>query len=190
MGQKSYYKAETFDLATAAVTYSTTLASAKYTAGVAYYARLDIGSGSINGYLSALWSKGTGTAGTVYLGLYELLPGGLKLSKLGVSANQGGATNGVIRVAMTTAVTQIESSYDSLYAALLVATDAATDHVDIATSTAYAANSDAAVQTDPTGGGGFGRAFYGAGTSLTVLPATETISGVTASGLLPWFAID
>lgn len=192
MSQKSFYLADTFDLATCAVTYSTTLGSAKYTAGVTYYARLDLPSDTVNGYLSCLWAKGTGTAATAYIGLYSAAGSATAgtLTNIGKSATIGAVANGVTRQAMATAISQVSDPSAVLYAALLVATDAGTDHVDIATSTAFAANSDAAVNSDPTGGGQFPRAFYGAGTSLTVLPASEALSGVTASGLLPWFAID
>ena len=197
MGQKSYFAAETFDLAAVAVTYSATLGSAKYTAGIVYYARLDYGgSGVANGYLSALWAKGTGTAGTAYLGLYaavgSMTSGTLYL--LGKTANIGGVANGNIRESFANAAFNVDgipvNPQGALYGALLVEADAQTDHVDIATSTAYAANTNAANQADPTGGGGLGRAFYGAGTALTALPATEALSGVRASGLLPWLAVD
>ncbi len=55
---------------------------------------------------------------------------------------------------------------------------------------AFAANMVAAVIADPTGGGGLPRAFTGAGTALTKLPLSEAISGITASTLCPWLAVD
>lgn len=198
MTQKSFFIAETFDLGSVAVTYSATLGSAKYTAGVVYYARLDCTKpGLPNGYISALWAKGTGTAASdCFLGLYTATGTAAAgtLYKLGSSADIGGVSNGNIRKTFSNATLEIDGIVVNpngvLYGALLVGADAGTDHVDVATSTAYAANSDAANQTDPTGGGGWPRAFYGAGTGLTALPASEAMSGVTASGLLPWLAID
>jgi hypothetical protein len=212
--QNSYFLAETFDIAEVAVTYSATLGSAKYTAGVNYYARLDPNGpiNSLNGFLSCLWAPGTGSAGTVYFGLYQAVPGtsgesnGV-LDLIGAVANVGGVAAGMIRKQIFAPASGIAGSValSSLafpaqgnplggvstgvyYASILVKTDAGTDHVDCATSTAFAANSVA--NTDPTGGGGWPRAFTGAGTSLTTLPVTEAISGVTASTLCPYFAID
>jgi hypothetical protein len=188
MAQKSFYAAESFDLAQTTVTYTAAgLGSAKYTAGVAYYTRLDLASGMNgpkNNFVSVLWSKGSGTAGTAYLGLYYT--DGTKLYQLGASANIGSVATGIIRQAITL-ITPQAWPLGELYLGLLVATDSGTNHVDVATSTPYAANPQNA---DPTGGGGLPRAFYGAGTALTAMPLTETLSGVTASGLLAYAAID
>jgi hypothetical protein len=205
MTQNSFYRAETFDLGINAVTYSATLGSAKYTAGVAYYGRLDTAAGGfVNGFMSALWAPGTGTAGTVYLGLYSAVPGSsgesnATLYQLGVTANVGGVAAGTIRKTLTDSLSNLGgfpatgmpnagNPAGALYGALLVATDAGTDHVDVASSTAFAANTPA--NTDPTGNGGYPRAFKGAGTALTVLPATEALSGITAVTLLPYFGLD
>ena len=113
MTQNSFYRAETFDLGINAVTYSATLGSAKYTAGVAYYGRLDTAAGGfVNGFMSALWAPGTGTAGTVYLGLYSAVPGSsgesnATLYQLGVTANVGGVAAGTIRKTLTDSLSNL-----------------------------------------------------------------------------------
>jgi len=209
--QNSFYEAETFDLGMVPVTYTAAgLGSAKYTAGVAYYSRLDPGALSfIDGYISALWSPGSGTAPTAYFGLYAAVPGTSgesngSLYQLGATANVGASAAGVIRAALEVVGSTSTALGDlgfpasgnpiggvqsgSLYAALLVKTDAGTNHVDVATSTAFAANT--IPNADPTGQGGWPRAFHGAGSSLTALPLSEAISGITAVNLIPWLAID
>ena len=190
MAQKSFYPLETYDLATTTTTFTLAgLGSAKWTAGTMYYSRLDLTAGQNapkNGYVSVLWSKGSGTAGTVYLGVYNT--DGTKLYQIGATANIGGVSSGVIRQAVT--FSQAFAWPDAeLYVGLLVATDSATNHVDVATSTPFAIAS-CSQNTDPTGGGGLPRAFYGAGTSLSALAASEALSGVTASGLLMYAALD
>lgn len=189
MAQKSFYPVESFDLATVTTTFTLAgLGSAKYTAGTAYYTRLDImgGQNAPKGNVSVLWSKGSGTAGTAYLGVYNT--DGTKLYLLGATANIGSVSSGVIRQAVTF-TSAFAWPVGELYVGLLVATDSGTNHVDVASSTPFAVAS-ASQNTDPTGGSGLQRAFYGAGTSLTALPATEALSGVTASGLLIYAALD
>ena len=70
--------------------------------------------------------------------------------------------------------------------------DAGTDHIDLGRSSVYATNEaiTAKIATDPTTNGGNPRAFTGAGTSLSALPATEAMSGVTTSAVLGWFGLD
>ena len=196
--QRPFYDAESFDLGTTTTTFTLAgLALAKYTAGTMYYTRLDLNpgmQGPVNGYISALWSKGSGTAGSAFFGLYTT--DGTKLYLLGSTADQGSTASGVIRKALTftssLSMPQTATMYAPvgvLYVGLLVKTDSGTNHVDVATSSPFAVAS-CSVNADPTGGGMLPRAFYGAGTSLTALAATETLSGVTASGLLMWCAID
>lgn len=163
------------------------LASAKYTVGTMYYTRLDLPNGAQgpkNNDVSVLWSKGSGTAGTVYLGLYNT--DGTKLYLIGSTSNIGGTSTGIARTALTM-VNNASWLTGELYVGLLVAVDSGTNHVDVATSTPFASNG---ANADPTGGGGLQRAFYGAGTSLTALAATEALSGITASGLLMYCAVD
>jgi hypothetical protein len=202
MPQKPFYLAETFDLAITTVTFTAAgLGSAKYTVGVCYLARLDASMPSLNGYISALFSPGSGTAGTVYFGCYAAVPGSSGESNstlylLGSTANQGGASAGVVRVSF--GVTDLAfpaqgnllggNPVGTLYGALLVRTDAGTNHVDCATSTPFAAT-DQAVELDPTGYGGYPRALT-AGTSLTALAETISMSSASGSSLMPWFAID
>lgn len=211
--QDSFYLGETFDLAEVAVTYTAAgLGAAKYTAGVAYYSRLDLGAiGALNGFISALWSKGSGTAGTVYWGLYQAVPGTSgesngTLYQIASTANVGGVATGVVRQQLlqvgSASVNFTSTAFPAtgnpiggdntgvFYAGLVVATDAGTNHVDVASSTAFAANMTAALVADPTGGGGWPRACTGAGTSLTKLPLSEAISGVTGSVICPWLAVD
>lgn len=187
MSQKSFYPVETFDLAQTAVTYTSAgPASARYTAGVTYYTRLDLIAGTtgpVNNRISVLWSKGSGTAPTAYLGVYNT--DGVKLYLVG-SVSIGAVATGLIRQAVAYAPS-LTWPVSELYVALLVATDAGTLHVDCATSTPFVTNG---ANADATGGGGLPRAFYGAGTALTALPATEALSGVTASALLMYAALD
>ncbi len=194
MSQHSFYLAETYDLATATSTFSAANGAQAYTAGVTFYARLDVPSDTINGYLSCLFAPGTGTAGTAYIGLYSVAGTAAAgtLTNIGKSANIGGASAGIIRKAMATAISQVSDPSGVLYAALLVATDAGTDNIDFgrATPAVTLVSYDATYTADQTGGGGYPRFFKGAGTSLSVLPATEALSGVTGTDLLPWFAID
>lgn len=203
MSQKSYFVAESYDLAFMASTYSATLGSAKYTAGTMYYVRLDSGvqSPSLNGYMSALWAKGTGSAGAAYLGLYAATGAAAAgtLYQVGVTANLGSVASGFIRKSLGTLAAQVAATGELVgnpegvyYGAVLVEADAGTDHIDVASSTQYATNEGvtSGVATDPTTNGGFPRAFTGAGTSLSVMPATEAMSGVATSSILPWLAID
>lgn len=213
MPQKSFYLSETFDLGNTTITYTAAgLASAKYTVGKLYMGRLDgITNGVMNGYLSVLWSPGSGTAGTIYVGLYAATgtasTGTLYL--VGTSANVGGQVAGLVRTQFLNngnAVTSFGGSSPFgvtsagsvnpanpegiLYGALLVAADAGTNHVDLATSTAFAANGQA--NTDPTSGEvvPFPRALT-SGSSLTTLPASVAMSGASTSDtLLPYFGLD
>jgi hypothetical protein len=205
--QVPFYAAETFDLATTTLTYSASLGSAKYTVGKMVYVRLDSGRApaSLNGYVSALWAPGTGTAGTVYLGLYVAAGTSAAgtLYQVGTTATIGAASAGVVRKALSTLSNSVVGGANvgeylgvpnlEYYAALLVATDAGTDHVDIATSTAFATNEALGeVVADPTTGGlQWPRTCIGAGSSLTAMPVSEAMSGVsTSTALLPWLAVD
>jgi hypothetical protein len=118
---------------------------------VTYYTRLDAGAvGARDGYISALFAPGTGIAGTVYFGLYAAVPGSAgesngTLYQLGGPANQGGASAGVIREQLyevgssSTALSNLGfpatgnpiggMSSGVLYGAVLVKTDAGTDHI-------------------------------------------------------------
>ena len=196
--QKSFYVAESLDLGVSTMTFTAAgLGSAKYTVGVPYYSRLDVVAGmpqAINFYLSFLFSKGSGTAGTAYAGLYTT--DGTKLYKLGVTGNLGAVSSGVTRQALTMVGTNaygqepfIYPYLGTLYFGFLVATDSGTNHLDLATGT-QAAVASQMVNSDPTGGGMLPRAWYSATGSLSALPATDVISTGTASGLLAWAALD
>jgi len=200
--QNPYARFETFDLGLIPVTYTAAgLGAAKYTPGVLYLARLDDGGagGALNGFISCLWSKGSGTVGTVFFGAYAATgtatAGTLYL--LGGTANVGGVATGNIRTAMLNAqgtAVNFQSPgpgnpQGSIYGAILVATDSGTNHVDVATSTAFAVAGTNANNSDLTGNGGFPRCVS-SGTTQTVLPATVAMSGVAATTLLPWFAVD
>lgn len=195
MSQRSFYAAETFDLATTTVTFTAAgLGSLKYTVGTPFYTRLDLtpgGAGPANNYLSFLWSKGSGTACSCWAGLYTT--DGTKLYKLGAVANLIAQTAGMQRLAltMTAAVSQEPLMYPlgALYFGFLVQTDGGTNHVDLGTGT-QAAVASQMVNADPTGNLGLPRAFYSATGSLTALPATDVISTGTASGLLAYAALD
>ena len=195
MGQASFYSAQTYDLAIDTSTFSASAGAAAYTAGVTYYARLDYSPSMLNsGYVSVLWAPGTGTAGTAYIGLYYCTTAG-ELYLIGTSTNIGGASAGVVRKNVYPALSGFENPSGHLYGALLVATDAGTDHVNFGRSTAAVtlASYEAALMADPTtldAMASYPRAFKGAGTGLTQLPNNEAISGVTTVDLLPWFAID
>ena len=187
MTQKSFYALESFDLAQTTITYTSAgPASARYTAGVTYYTRLDIingANGPKNNFISVLWSKGSGTAPTAYLGLYTTDATKLYLI---ASVSIGALATGLIRQQLVFNAAETWQ-VGELYVGLLVATDAGTLHVDCATSTPFVTNG---VNADPTGNGGLPRACFGAGTALTALPSTEVLSGVTASGLLMYAALD
>jgi hypothetical protein len=202
MVQTPYARFETFDLGTTAVTYTAAgLGAAKYTAGVLCLARLDDGGagGALNGFISALWSPGSGTAGTVLFGAYAATgtatAGTLYL--LGSTANVGALVAGNIRRQMTNAqgtAVNFQSPgpgnpQGAIYGALLVATDSGTNHVDAATCTAFALAGTNANNADLTGGGQFPRCVS-SGTAQAVLPATVAMSGVSATTLLPWLAVD
>ena len=204
MTQKSYYAAETFDLAFASITYSAANSGSAFgTAGVVYYTRIDsnLNPTSLNGYISLLWAKGTGTAGSAFAGLYVASGSATtgKLYKVGTTADIGAVSSGLVRESLgTLSAPSIAATGEQLsvtgtyYGAFLVHTDAGTDHIDIGRSATYATDEavSSVLATDPTGGGGFPRAFYGAGTALTALPASEAMSGVTTSAVLSWFAFD
>ena len=106
--QDSFYLGETFDAAEVALTYTAAgLGAAKYTACVAYYSRLDLGAiGALNGFVSALWSKGSGTAPTAYLGLYQGCARGpaaratARCTRSPATANIGGDATGFISAAV------------------------------------------------------------------------------------------
>jgi hypothetical protein len=90
-----------------------------------------------NGHVSVPWAPGIGTAGTVYLGLY---------------AATGTATSGTVYLVGASANIGADSAgnpYGVLYGALLMATDAGTDHVDMATCTAFAANNQSVTTPPP-----------------------------------------
>lgn len=204
MTQKSYYVAESFDLAFSAITYSAANSGSAFgTAGVTYYTRLDtnLNPTSLNGYISLLWAKGTGTAGSAFAGLYVASGSASAgtLYQVGTTADIGGVTSGLVRESLgtlsapTIAATGEQLSVTGVYyAAFLVHTDAQTDHIDLGRSSVYATNEavTSVLATDPTTGGGWPRAFHGAGSSLTALPTSEAISGVTTSAVLGWFAVD
>ncbi len=195
--QKSFYSAETFDLGQIPVTFTAAgLGAAKYTVGTPYYSRLDVNPAqpfAVNNYLSFLWSKGSGTAGAAWAGLYT--SDGSKLYKLGVATALVSQSSGVVRLPLTMVATGAygqqpdPAPLDVLYFGFLVQTDSGTNHLDVGTGTQYAVASQV-VQLDPTGGGGLPRAFYSATGSLAALPATDVISTGTASGLLAWAALD
>jgi hypothetical protein len=202
MTQNPYARFESFDLGLIPVTYTAAgLGAAKYTPGVLYLARLDDGGagGNLNGFISCLWSKGSGTASTTFFGCYAATgtatAGTLYL--LGGTANQGGTATGNIRTAMLnpqgTAVNFSPpgpgNPQGAIYGAILVAADAGTNHVDVATSTAFALAGTNPNNADLTGGGQFPRCVS-SGSGLAVLPATVAMSGVSATTLLPWLAVD
>lgn len=207
MAQKSYYNAESFDIAYNPLTYTAAgLGSAKFTVGTTYYTRLDSATpaAGLNGFLSLLWSKGSGTTASVLLGLYAATGTATAgvLYQVGVTADQGAVASGLIRVSLGTLTNQstaaasygeqVGNPQGTYYAALLVKTDAGTNHVDAATSATYLTNEGVSskVATDQTPNLGLPRCFIGAGTSLTALPASEALSGVTTSAILPWFGLD
>jgi len=195
MAQRSFYSAETFDLGLTTVTFTAAgLGSAKYTVGTPYYSRLDIQPGAvqpINNYLSFLWSKGSGTAGAAWAGLYT--SDGTKLYRLGIATALVSQASGIVRLPLTMAssVSQEPLFYPqgALYFGFLIQTDSGTNHLDLGTGT-QAAVAAQMVNADPTGNGGLPRAFYSATGSLTALPATDVISTGTASGLLAYAALD
>lgn len=82
--------------------------------------------------------------------------------------------------------------YNVLYGAYLLVTEAGTNKTDVARSSTYATNYgySALVGADQIGGGQYARAFTSAGTALSAMPATETLSGVTSAAYLAWMAVD
>lgn len=195
MAQRSFYAAETFDLGTTTVTFTAAgLGAAKYTVGTPYYTRLNVTAGmpqAINNYLTFLWSKGSGTAGAAWAGLYTT--DGTKLYKLGVATALVSQASGIVRLPMTmvNTISQESAIYPLgvFYFGFLVQTDSGTNHLDLGTGT-QAAVANQMVNADATGNGGLPRAWYSATGSLSALPATDVISTGTASGLLAYAALD
>lgn len=192
MAQKSFYQAESFDIQNTALTYSASNGAGFATAGVVQYTRLDYpqpSSASLNGYLSVLWGKGSGTAPTALLGLYSATA--TKLYLIGTIANIGANASALLRLALVT-VGGPTQPMNALYGAYLLVTEAGTNKTDIARSATYATNYglSSLVGADQTGGGQMARNFIGAGTGLSALPATETISAVTATAYQMWMALD
>ena len=195
MAQKDYYQASTFDIAETAMTYSSSSGAGFATAGVMQYFRLDYpvpsATQSLNGYISILWGKGTGTAPTALLGLYAATS--TKLYQLGTVANIGGNASALLRSQITFVSNNVVlAPYNVLYGAYLLVTDSGTNHSDVGRSATYATNYalSSLIGADQTGDGQYARAFTGAGTGLTALPTTEALSGVTNAGYLCWMAID
>jgi len=192
MAQRDFYQASSFDIATAALTYSSSSGAGFMTFGVMQYFRLDYpqpSQQSLNGYLSVLWGKGTGTAPTYLLGLYAATPA--KLYLIGTVANIGGSASALLRSQLTM-VTGPTQPANALYGAILPVTEAGTNKSDIGRSSAYPTNYgySSLIGADQTGGGQYARAFTGAGTGLSALPATEALSGVTNAAYLAWMALD
>jgi hypothetical protein len=157
------------------------------------YFRLDYpqpSSQSLNGYMSVLWGVGTGTAPTALLGLYAATA--TKLYLIGTVANIGASASALIRKQVTFVNNAVLGPYNVLYGAYLLVTEAGTNKTDVGRSATYATNYaySALIGADQTGGGQYARAFTGAGTALSVMPATETLSGVTNAAYLAWMAVD
>jgi hypothetical protein len=157
------------------------------------YFRLDYpqpSSQSLNGYISVLWGKGTGTAPTALLGLYAATA--TRLYLIGTVTNIGASASALLRNQLTMVNTASLAPYNVLYGAYLLVTEAGTNKTDVARSSTYATNYgySALVGADQTGGGQYARAFTGAGTALSAMPATETLSGVTSAAYLAWMAVD
>jgi hypothetical protein len=193
MAQKDYYQASTFDITETALTYSSSSGAGFATAGVMQYFRLDYpqpSSQSLNGYMSVLWGVGTGTAPTALLGLYAATA--TKLYLIGTVANIGASASALIRKQVTFVNNAVLGPYNVLYGAYLLVTEAGTNKTDVGRSATYATNYaySALIGADQTGGGQYARAFTGAGTALSVMPATETLSGVTNAAYLAWMAVD
>jgi hypothetical protein len=193
MAQKDYYQASTFDIAETAMTYSSSSGAGFATAGVMQYVRLDYpqpSTPSLNGYISIVWGKGTGTAPTALLGLYAATS--TKLYLIGTVANIGASASALIRNQLTMVNTAVLGPYNVVFGAYLLVTEAGTNKTDVGRSATYATNYgySALVGADQTGGGQYARAFTGAGTALTAMPATEALSGVTNAAYLPWVAVD
>jgi hypothetical protein len=194
MAELSFYKAETFDISETAVTYSSSSGAGFATAGVMQYFRLDYpqpSSPSLSGYLSILWGKGTGTAPTALLGLYAATS--TKLYLIGTVSNIGGSSSALIRSQLTMLNNNVSlAPFDVVYGAYLLVTEAGTNKTDVGRSATYATNYglSALIGADQTGAGQYARAFTGAGTGLSAMPATEALSGVTNAAYLAWMALD
>lgn len=193
IAELSFYKAETFDISETAVTYSSSSGPGFATAGVMQYFRLDYPQPSLqslNGYLSILWEVGTGTAPTALLGLYAATA--TKLYLVGTVADIGGSASALIRKQLTMVNASVLAPNSILYGAYLLVTESGTNKTDVGRSATYATNYalSALIGADQTGGGQYARAFTGAGTALSVMPATETLSGVTNAAYLAWMALD
>jgi hypothetical protein len=188
-GQSSYYPAQTYDLARDPSTFSTSNGTQAFTAGVAFYARLDTSVTALaNGDLDVLFAPGSGTAGVAYAGLYFATGTAAagKIFQIGSTANLGGQSAGVLHQNLYGAGVAFQNPNGVLYAAVLVATEAQTNKIDFGRLTApiTLAAYTTAMESDPTGGGGFPRAMKGAGTGLTALPANEAMSGITVTDLI------
>src|SRR5580698_7120036 len=189
MGQKSYYAAESYDLAVGPSTFSTSNGTQAFTAGVTFYTRLDYGGLSlVNGDLDVLWAPGSGTAPVAAIGLYfaEGTAAAGSLFQIGSYTGVGALAAGVIHKNVYGAALPFQNPEGVLYAALLVVTEAGTNKCDFGRLTApiTLAAYDGAMEADPTGQLGFPRAMKGAGTGLTALPASETLSGVTTTDFI------
>lgn len=197
MAQKSYYQCESFDFMSTALTYSSSNGAGFATAGVMQYTQLpNPANQTLNFYMSVLWGKGSGTAPTALVGLYQAnaVTSATKLTLLGVSANIGGSASALLRVAlvMGSSTIEVNPAAGPLFGAYLLVTEAGTNKTDIARNGTYATNAgiSTVIESDPTGGGQLARNFIGAGTGLSAMPATETLSGVTNDVYEMWMALD
>lgn len=193
-GQTPYYVAQSYDLTRDPSTFSTTNGSQAYTAGVAFYTRLDAQVTALaNGDIDLLWAPGSGTAGHAFAGLYFATgtPAAGELFQVGSTADLGAVSAGLIHKNFYGAAVSFQNPLGVLYGAFIVATEAQTNKIDAARLTAPITLSayTTAMESDPTGGGGWPRAMKGAGTGLSGLPSSEAMAGITVTDLITFFGI-